>query len=312
MNGYPNNSRICFIGDSLVAQNHYLPRIIDFYIRNFPTANIRFFNCGTAGGTVRFALDSFDDDVALHNPTHAVVAFGVNDSNRWVLENSRGIERYETLKKSFEAYKKNLEALCDKIIDAGIELTLCTPAPYDEYARTDSSRLNGGYALLLGYADFVRELVRRKGINLCDFHAYLSEIMQNENLYTPDRVHLTEYGYSFMARCFLENQGLEYSSSDYCDERFKNWKTAVEDLRDHYAVECMIIRNYTMPIDEKISLLEDYVEKQRWQTQYFERISKKYLQNVSTKKQLETQIENIYENEILVFEKISRNDQSDR
>ena len=308
MNRYPDNSRVCFIGDSLVAQNHYLPRIIDFYGRSFPTANIRFFNCGTAGGTVRFALDSFDDDVALHKPTHAVVAFGVNDSNRWALENIRCIERYVTLKKSFEAYKKNLEALCDKIIDAGMELTLCTPAPYDEYTHADSSRLNGGYALLLGYADFVRELARRKGIKLCDFHAYLSEIMQNEILYTPDRIHLTEYGYSFMARCFLENQGFEYSDAEYCSERFENWKTAVEDLRDYYAVECMIIKNYAMPIDEKISLVEKYVQGRRWQTPYFERISKKYLKNVTDKKLLENEINSIYENEFLAF--YSRNEKS--
>ena len=63
MKRFENGSRVCFIGDSLVSMNHALPWVIDCYRNNFPNEDIRFFNCGVAGGTAEFALKIFEEDV---------------------------------------------------------------------------------------------------------------------------------------------------------------------------------------------------------------------------------------------------------
>ena len=59
MNKFKNGSTVCFIGDSFVHQNFYLPMIID----NYRGKGIRFVNCGVSGGTVTFANRTFEKDV---------------------------------------------------------------------------------------------------------------------------------------------------------------------------------------------------------------------------------------------------------
>ena len=146
MKRFPDGARVAFIGDSITAMNSALKRIIDFYKKNYPDSGIRFFNCGIAGGTAESALRYFDADIMRHAPTHAVLATGVNDSERWHLSLPRSAERYELLRCAYEKYKKNLTALVDKILSLGISLTLCTPIPYDEHTETGSASLKGGYA----------------------------------------------------------------------------------------------------------------------------------------------------------------------
>ena len=109
---FPNGARVCFVGDSLVARNQYLPIIIDCYKKSLPHSAIRFFNCGVSGGTADFAVQSFACDVLSHHPTHVVVAFGVNDSGRDTLASERSTRRYEKLLARYELYKKRLAELC--------------------------------------------------------------------------------------------------------------------------------------------------------------------------------------------------------
>ena len=299
MNRFPDNARVCFIGDSLVAQNFYLPMIIDSYNKLFPTSNVCFFNCGTAGGTVSFALECLEDDVLSRKPTHAVVAFGVNDSNRWVLDKPKSASRYEVLKRSFETYRISLETLCDRIMEAGIQLILCTPAPYDEYEPTPIPPLKGGYALMAEYAGVVRQLSREKNIPLCDVYAYLTEVMQTERLYTDDHVHPSEYGYSFMARCFLEYQGLFLDREGYDASVYERWRNKVGELRDVYAVECMIVKGYDMSVESKMAAVEKYVSDKGTLTPYFQRIIENYADNLDNKAAISAQADLIYEEDIL-------------
>ena len=53
-------------------------------------------------------------DVMRFKPTHAVVAFGINDSCRWCLKDEKGIERYNILKQSFETYKQSIKKFAKK------------------------------------------------------------------------------------------------------------------------------------------------------------------------------------------------------
>ena len=82
MNGFPQNARVCFLGDSITHNNGYVSHISAFYHENFKERNVNFYNCGVAGGGVNTLLANFEDDIMAHNPTHAVIMIGINDSER--------------------------------------------------------------------------------------------------------------------------------------------------------------------------------------------------------------------------------------
>ncbi len=261
MQRFPDGARVCFVGDSLTAQNQFLPRIIDCYKRQFPRERIEFINCGVAGGTAQCVLDYLEDDVLIHRPTHAVVSFGVNDSWRWGLQFPADQKRYEHLLCAYETFRRSLIALCDRLTESGVQVILGTPAPYAEYQASDEAAYPGGYALLAGYADYVRMLAREKRLPLCDYHAYLTRQMQGDVLFTPDRVHPNPHGYYYMAKCFLESQGLEIGAEEAIPAYLDAWRQANGPLRDVYAAECMIVHGYRLPIEQKISIAQSKIRE---------------------------------------------------
>ncbi len=299
MERFKNGSKVCFIGDSLTMQNWTFRYIVDFYNKNFLEHNIEFINCGTAGGTAAYALASLEDEVFIHNPDYAVVAFGVNDSLRWALAEEPGEQRYNTLVNAFCVYKEKLTALCDSIIGRGIKLILCTPAPYAEYQKCAENPFKGGFALMQGYADFVKELATVKNISLCDYHSFMTKAIQTEDLYNPDCVHPTPHGYFKMAECFLAFQGLqlgdEYDLPDYFDE----WAEALQKLRCLSCAECMIIVDYNLPIEEKIAKLERYIASDKPKMPWFVELSKDYIKYHGKKAEWTQKVHQIYINNVL-------------
>lgn len=302
---FHDGDRVCFVGDSLVARNQAMPVVIEAYKERFPNEKIRFFNCGVSGGTAKHAYDSFEDDVLICKPTHAVVAFGVNDSGRTRLSKERSAERYQYLKERFDRYRHYLTALCEKVTQNGIELILCTPAPFDEYTETSIPTFHGGYALICEYANFVRALAKEKGYRLVDYHAYMCELMQTEPLFGDDHVHPTAHGFYRMAQFFLANQGIEA-----CEEHaeipayFAKWREKLFVYRSIAAAECMIINNYFLSQEEKDTIMREYLEKKKYGERtgvgaYFESIANRYLEFKSKEFDLAREIFEIYDKDIL-------------
>lgn len=256
---FPNGARVCFIGDSLTAQNTVQWMTIDCYKRNLPDTKIEVFNCGVAGGTAFNALSYLEDDVFIHNPTHAVIGFGVNDCARWELSRPRSETRYNTLVNAFELYKKSMRELCDVLISRGVEVTLCTPPPYDEYHESSEPVFAGCFALLLAYAEEVRKIAREKSLPLCDYFDYFAREMQTDILYSGDHVHPNAHGYYTMAKYFLSEQGLDLGKE--CNtppEYLKEWCEWVSKRVEIFSGELMIVRDYSLPTDEKIKVAEEY------------------------------------------------------
>ena len=144
MQRFPDGARVCFVGDSLTATFNYEGHIAAFYRENFRASKVRIYNCGVAGGRAASQLAFLEKDTLVHNPTHAVVMLGVNDSARWLLQSEKSVERYRRLAEAYERYMKDLPALCDAFENAGAKIILCTPAPYAEYQDTSSAPLKGG------------------------------------------------------------------------------------------------------------------------------------------------------------------------
>lgn len=251
MGRFSDGSRVCFVGDSITHTNHFVSHIVDYYRKNFPDSGVEFYNCGIAGGRLGTALSVFDEDILPWEPTHAVLMIGINDSKRTLL-NSGSPDRYDALEEAFCQYKKDLDIFVKRIGDIGAELILCTPAPYAEYIESSVEPLRGCSALMLGYSEYLKQFAKENSYPICDYHSYLTRLLSasEEVLYGADRVHPTKEGHFYMAKCFLQFQGLELCDRAISPE-LDPWRRAVSSLRDAVATEHFLLNDDFTKTDEE-------------------------------------------------------------
>jgi len=296
---FPDNSRVAFIGDSLVAANQTLWRIVDFYKTHFPDSGIRFFNCGISGGTAATSLRFLEENILVHKPTHAVIATGINDSKSGTLSRPRSEEKLGILTAAFDEYRKNLTRLTELLLAAGVEVTLCTPAPYDEYGAHDSEARPGGSALMVGYAGFVRLLAAEKGLALCDYQKYLTEVMQREDIITADRIHPNPHGYYRIACAFLAHQGLEAPEEKELPEYLREWNDQVIILRRLYGAEHMLMKDPSMTEAEKIAFAARKTAAEAWEKPAFEPYYRCYAAHKASQPEVARKIYELYDRNVL-------------
>ena len=277
MNRFPNGARVAFIGDSITAANLFDAHVAAYYCRTFPGTNISFFNFGVSGGSAGSAYLYLEKDVYPHLPTHAVIMLGVNDSGRGNLSLPRSADRWTRLKNSYDRYCENMRKLVSELQSKGIAVTLMTPAPYAEYCTTAEAPLPGGYALIAGYAEFIRNLAREKGCDLIDLHIGLTEALESADLYRQDHVHPNEEGHKVIAKLILAAQGLSADIADFAETEFPEHHDVVSKIRRLYAVEWMVIRNFDLPAEEKLSFIRAYLDEKRYPREYFESIARDYI-----------------------------------
>lgn len=294
MRGFPKGARVVFLGDSITHANDYISRILDYYHENLSDRKVSFYNCGVSGGSLRTMLTIFDQDIAVHKPTHAVIMIGINDSARDLLSLPRGKERYDRMLAAFNVYKERLSTICQKLEALGCKIILCTQTPYDEYQESDVPIFKGGFALLSAYAEYVRCFAKEKGYRLCDYHAYISKVAQSDAVIRPDRVHPNELGHYHMAKCFLEFQGYDIGEYKDIPEYLSEWRNRVSELRDIHAAEYLIIQDYSLSTEERISTIKEKLEDSTLDN-YFTNLSKRYVVNKPKQKQIEEEIVTLME-----------------
>lgn len=303
MQPFEQNARVTFLGDSITAANNFVPRIIGYYYRNLPELRVRFWNSGISGASASTALKFLEADLLATRPDIVPIMLGVNDSSRGTLSEPDPEKRNIVLKYAFDNYCARMNELIDKLNARGIKVILCTPAPYAEFYHTGNDPLSHGYALIKMYAEKVREIARERNLDLVDYHASLSEQYCIEPLYNPDHVHPNDAGHARMADCFLAAQGLpirKYFPGEAPEPiipELDEWRTLVEKQRRIFAVESMIVRNYDLPLGEKLKFIEDYLTEKRYNDfMYFKTISESYLENKPQESEIAARINEIMEN----------------
>lgn len=284
MNAFQKGDRICFIGDSITHGNNFVTRIAAWYGAHLPEREILFKNAGVSGGSAESALLYFDEDVVPFRPTVSAVMLGVNDSWRTELEKPASPERDQVLRNAYDGYCERMEKLVLRLREIGSRVILCTPAPYAEFLETGQKPLPGGFALIQRYAEAVRALARKYGLDLVDWHARMSELYLIESeLYREDHVHPLDRGHWRMTEWFLLEQGLTpdaFAPIEEVTEKagLTRWAENVARLRNLYASEWMIVKNYTLPLEEKLAFVRDYVAREGWNGfEYFHTLALEYL-----------------------------------
>ncbi len=298
---FPENARVCFIGDSITAANKALSHIVDTYKKQFPERKVKFFNCGTAGAQLFYPLKYFEEDVAFWNPSHAVIAFGANDCWFWNLPYLPSKKHYDLLLEAYDTYKERLSTLCERLEAIGVkEITVCTPTPYNEYGEGEAEVWKGAAAAMVGYSAYVREFAKEKGYRLCDYNSFLTNEMQqgNEVFTTTDRVHPSDHGYYLMAKCFLLSQGIEIGEYAPIPEFLNAWREKVGDLRDVHYVENNILENRDMNNEEKFDFVREFLKRDGLANDFIIK-GKKYFENRLKTVEIAKEIEEIYDRDIL-------------
>lgn len=289
MERFPNGARVCFVGDSITHKGLYIAHIVAHYRKHFPDSKVEFYDCGISGGNLGNSIKIFNEDIAIYEPTHIVLMIGVNDSKPSLLADMpRSAERYEKLVEAYESYKKNHETFYQMTKERGIKLILCAPVPYNEYELEESKRWHGAYALVQGYAQFVKDFARERGIPFCDYHTAMTKAMQTESLYATDGVHPTERGHYIMAKIFLAAQGLTIDEEALFPDDIKEWYDTVQKLRGVVATEYFMVKNYTeLPDEERIKIVHEKLAEAEAgadfgkHTEYFTSLMRAYVQNKS-------------------------------
>ena len=268
---FPNNSRVIFTGDSITAHSKYTVRIVDYYRRELKERNVKFYQAAIPGATLEHAIKYFDDLIVPFNPTHATVFFGINDCGREYLDIADKERRDDLLSDKYRRFCSALSTYLDMLISHNITPILITPAPYAEYLYVQSSNLRHGQKLSFEYAEVIRSEAKRRGLELIDLHARISELYLFEDIYTPDRVHPSEYGHYRTAGYVLQSQDLEIGAYKTLEEIFTNdpplqeWACAVSQLGDLYCMYvCVKPELYDMTSKEQINFVEKYVQSQSY------------------------------------------------
>lgn len=300
MDRFPDGARVCFVGDSMTAANQVLSRVVDHYNKHFPNHGITFFNCGTSGSTCGAALTYFQEDVLPHKPTHAVVAFGINDCESWHLLKPRGEEKYRALSLAFARYQKNIHDYTKLLVSHGVQVTLCTPPIYDEYGQSDTPARHGGYAAMVAYGDFIRQFAAEHGFALCDYNSFTARqvCVDSQPVFTEDRVHPNEHGYYLMAKCFLASQGLQIDGEAPIAAYLDEWRDAVRRLRLIYGGEFMIVKDYALPEEEKIAKVQEILDTHNWTNPAFEPFIRGFLEEKKNQAMLYSLIDRLYEQQV--------------
>ena len=302
MNILSKHARICFVGDSITAHNKYVAHIARFFLEECPDADIQVFNCGCAGGASVSQYTFFKDDIEPHRPTHIFLMLGINESGLGILEDLSNPDRYNLMVEKYEAYKVNYARLCDACVGIGAKLVLMTLPPYDEYEQVDTAIIQGGYALTLGFRNFVMEYAKEKGYPCIDIHQYLTRHFRDEVLFV-DRVHPNERGHYYMAKYILKELGYDIGEQKDYPEYMDEWREKEEHLRQIYAAEKMVIglENYGLSTEEKIKLAQKYVDEEKWNIPersekgnlFFYNLAKEYIELKPKQAQLYEEIDKI-------------------
>jgi lysophospholipase L1-like esterase len=201
-----DGDRVVFYGDSITDQRLYTTYTESYIVTRFPKLNISFVHSGWSGDRVTGGGGGPIDvrlarDVIAYKPTVVTIMLGMNDASYRPFDQA-----------IFDTYADGYRHIVESLKQAlpGVRLTLIGPSPFDDVTRAPA--FEGGYnAVLMRYAQFVKELAEKEGATYADLNTSVVEATKkadaaNHELalrLNPDRVHPGLGGQLLMATALL-------------------------------------------------------------------------------------------------------------
>lgn len=211
---FPNNSKVCFVGNSITMAGEFVHYIRSYYATKYPDRKINFINCGISGDVTGGILARMQPDIMVHKPEYAVIMIGMNDVNRPLYAAKfNGIDSIEKKKKeALETYNRNLLEIVRYFVQNKIEVILQKPSIFDQTAKIPKENLFGVNDALKACADYMQTLADKFQLRTVDYWTLMTEINQKmqakDSSFTivgKDRVHPASPGHFTMAYEFLRS-----------------------------------------------------------------------------------------------------------
>jgi lysophospholipase L1-like esterase len=202
-----DGDRIVFYGDSITDQRLYTTFVETYVVTRFPRLKVWFVHSGVGGDRVTGGWAGPIDvrlprDVIAYKPTVMTIMLGMNDASYRAWDD--GI---------FNTYSTGYQHIIDTMKRAlpGIRITVIQPSPFDDVTRPPS--IDGGYnAVLIRYAQFVKELGEREHLLVADLNAPVVSMLEKAKAtdaelakkIIEDRVHPGPGGHLIMAEALLK------------------------------------------------------------------------------------------------------------
>ena len=161
MQRFNDNSRVCFLGDSITSAGIWIAKIFEYYKNKGISA--KFYNLGVAGNTASLEMEYLDSEPFLKDATDVVIMFGMNDIKR---ENYIGGISDTINRSAIEASKCALEKMVDTFLNQGKNLVLCSSTPHAEDEKVN--------AALCEISAQMKALAKNAGVSYIDFHKLFS------------------------------------------------------------------------------------------------------------------------------------------
>jgi lysophospholipase L1-like esterase len=201
-----DGDRVVFYGDSITQDGAY-GRLVEEYVRTrFPKWDVRFYNAGVGGDTVRGGWAGpvdvrLERDVIALRPTVVTIMLGMNDG---------GYKPFDPM--TLSAFGEGYRAIVAKLRQAlpGVRLTFIRTSPFDDVSRPP--QFAPGYDdALRRLGCYVEALGAREDATVADFREPVSAgiaavLKENPDLarqVVPDRVHPGPSGHVVMGAALL-------------------------------------------------------------------------------------------------------------
>ena len=213
---FEKGERVCFVGDSITEGTTWITHIADYYSKARPQDKVDIFPCGVGGGTCLSAMLYMREQTEIWSPTTVVIMLGMNDIDRAHYNDNQTEENVAAAEYALKKYEMNLHALSEmlKYWVKVNRIIYLAPTPYDELQVSETPIQTGCWKALRKCADIMKRYAEEFGGEFYDFGGEFYELLKESYeknsknaLIMPDRVHPNDFGYSVMARVFLNAQG---------------------------------------------------------------------------------------------------------
>ncbi len=213
-----SGEKIGFLGDSITAAGWGNPAGYAKLVVAGLAANgvpVEAAPAGIGGHKSNDMLARLDRDVISRDPQWMTLSCGVNDvghGNKGVPLNdaqaaANPYEQRTPSEPDKGTYEKNITAIVDRALAAGIKVVILTATVIKEDLGSDENHR------LAPYNEFLRKLAKEKKLPLADLNALFQERIKaanqpGKNVFTSDGVHMNIAGNKLMATGVLQAFGL--------------------------------------------------------------------------------------------------------
>lgn len=204
------------VGDSITHGGRYHSFVYLFYATRYPGREFRVFNAGVSGDSAAGAVQRFDWDIAIHEPTVVTVMLGMNDVNRGLYAPGQTSEAVDARRKAaLGGHLKAMAQLAERLRGAGCRVVFLTPSIYDQTGTQQTENCAGVNDALGQCGAGAVALAQPLHGEVADLHgpmtalnARLQQADPALTLVGPDRVHPGAPGHLVMAYLILKAQGV--------------------------------------------------------------------------------------------------------